>query len=1031
MKAIILGAGPGFVSPSDDRSHPTAIHEVATGRRTLDYALDAFRSCGIEEVVFVGGYRIEQIIKLYPSLHYFYNARWEETGPVASLRQALPVLSGDVVISYADVLFDAPTVRRLIESDGVVAVLQDRAWMARYAGRGQLLVDTAEKVAAPGGRVARVGRALPEDALCTGQFAGLARLSADAVQVVRDILLKLEHEPAVAFHEAANAARAGMTDLLQELVERGIPMIGVDVADHWAELDAPQDVAQFVFGTKAETLERLEGRLQLAGVLEQVAFPLKAWMAARERCIARIHERFAGRRLVVRSSALGEDSWASSNAGRYVSFVGVEESDSRGLAERIDRVFASYGDENELHQCLVQPQLTDVALSGVVFTRDPETAAPYCIINYDCTGSTDGITSGSAMSAKTLVIWRSSRAKIGDARLDAVREAVGEIERVVGYDSLDVEFAVTEDNRVYVLQVRPLVANRRLQFFSDEDVAEELRCIGERVKSATGPSGLLPGPKSVLGVMPDWNPAEIVGRTPRPLALSLYQYLITDEVWGVQRAEYGYRDTFPSPLILNIGGQGYVDTRASFNSFIPRDLPDGLAARLAEHYVRRLAEHPELHDKVEFDVAFTCYTFDFDARASRLREAGFPAEDVAALRGALVRLTRSAMTGGYAIKQPLERINELKARRKVADGARDVSGLAARLRRTLEDCRRFGTLPFAHLARSAFVATDLLRSLRRMGVVSADEYGAYLSGIETVAGRFSRDLCAFRSGHLPKPEFLREYGHLRPGTYDILSPRYDERPDLYFGSGGELQSAAVPPRDPCQFPAACRTRIEALLRESGLGVDFAGFESFVRLAIQGRESTKFEFTREISDALRIVGLIGEQLGFTTDDMSYVPIHELLRLGTGSVPCGYRAELRDLIERRRAHYRITRAVKLPHLIAGPEDVECFSIEAGYPNFITDKHVTGPLVSLAASCAGEKLDGRIVHVENADPGYDWVFGRSILGLLTTYGGANSHMAIRAAEFGLPAAIGCGELIASRLRPGAVIELNCRARQIQVAG
>ena len=33
---------------------------------------------------------------------------------------------------------------------------------------------------------------------------------------------------------------------------------------------------------------------------------------------------------------------------------------------------------------------------------------------------------------------------------------------------------------------------------------------------------------------------------------------------------------------------------------------------------------------------------------------------------------------------------------------------------------------------------------------------------------------------LGKGAFLEKYGHLRPGTYDILSARYDEAPELYF-----------------------------------------------------------------------------------------------------------------------------------------------------------------------------------------------------------------------------------------------------------
>ena len=41
-----------------------------------------------------------------------------------------------------------------------------------------------------------------------------------------------------------------------------------------------------------------------------------------------------------------------------------------------------------------------------------------------------------------------------------------------------------------------------------------------------------------------------------------------------------------------------------------------------------------------------------------------------------------------------------------------------------------------------------------------------------------------------KNNFLQKYGHLRPGTYDVLSPRYDEAPDLYF-NWKETKNAVV------------------------------------------------------------------------------------------------------------------------------------------------------------------------------------------------------------------------------------------------
>ena len=46
---------------------------------------------------------------------------------------------------------------------------------------------------------------------------------------------------------------------------------------------------------------------------------------------------------------------------------------------------------------------------------------------------------------------------------------------------------------------------------------------------------------------------------------------------------------------------------------------------------------------------------------------------------------------------------------------------------------------------------------------------------------------------------------------------------------------------------------------------------------------------------------------------------------------------------------------------------------------------------------------------------------------YGGANSHMAIRAAEFQFPAVIGVGEVLFERINQAEVVEIDCAARKI----
>ena len=65
----------------------------------------------------------------------------------------------------------------------------------------------------------------------------------------------------------------------------------------------------------------------------------------------------------------------------------------------------------------------------------------------------------------------------------------------------------------------------------------------------------------------------------------------------------------------------------------------------------------------------------------------------------------------------------------------------------------------------------------------------------------------------------------------------------------------------------------------------------------------------------------------------------------------------------------------------------------------------------------------------PGYDWIFSQQISGLITKYGGANSHMAIRCAEFDIPAAIGCGEQRYDALLDAKQIMLDCSASLIKM--
>ena len=112
--------------------------------------------------------------------------------------------------------------------------------------------------------------------------------------------------------------------------------------------------------------------------------------------------------------------------------------------------------------------------------------------------------------------------------------------------------------------------------------------------------------------MSDWNPAEMIGNKPKPLTISLYSELITNKIWRIQRKDYGYKDTFPNILMVNLAGTPFIDLRTDINSFLPKGLNVNLENKLVNNYLNKLKSKPYLHDKIEFDLLLTCYDLKND-----------------------------------------------------------------------------------------------------------------------------------------------------------------------------------------------------------------------------------------------------------------------------------------------------------------------------------------------------------------------------------------------------------------------------------
>jgi hypothetical protein len=721
-----------------------------------------------------------------------------------------------------------------------------------------------------------------------------------------------------------------------------------------------------ILGTKAQTLENLERLLKKSKVEKFYFFKVSVWKERKEIIGLLIKNRFEGK-IVVRSSSVLEDTEKESKAGYFKSVLDVDPS---GSENAIEEVIGSY-DDNPENEVLIQQQ-SDVEFSGVLFTRKHD-GTPYYVINYDSFGSTSSVTSG--MENKKLDIIRNISTSDLEYPWYNLIESVREIELFLPEKPLDIEFGISSDGSIIIFQVRPLISVKAPTKEQDEEFFNLVNKLVEEFPE-----------NGVFSDMSFWNPSEIIGTLPNRLDYSLYQYLIMKKAWIDGITPLGYSKTKGS-LMESFGGKPYVNLHKVFHALLPNSLPLELSIKLVDFYFQKLYSHPELHDKVEFEIAPNSYHHCFYKVADELSENGFTIEEINTFTDSLIRLTENILKRQTILLHSIENdIAEMNKKREAAINNMNsfcTNSVITTIKTLLDDCIHYGTVNFAMVARMAFIAKISLDSLIEVNLITEELRDEFMNSFSTVASEFDGS---------------EKYGHLRPGTYDITSLRYDQ---IEMRLTKPIKRGRIP-----KLPESLRWE-----------------KDFITKMIQRRELVKFEFTKNISDALELIANLGASFGFTREDMAQLDIMTIL----GSLD---RDDIKEywshLIKGRREQKNLYRKLSLPPLLFSKNDFKVVPTYVAKPNFITELKTEGEVVFLEKE--RESVGGKIVLIKNADPGYDWIFTEGMRGLVTCYGGVASHMSIRCAEFGIPAAIGCGTELFENLKKKERISLDCKEETIE---
>lgn len=733
-------------------------------------------------------------------------------------------------------------------------------------------------------------------------------------------------------------------------------------------------------------LKALAPRLQKATVPEFLTLPCKQFHKQLDDFVLQAMQ-LGGSGYAVRSDAWLEDQAKGSHAGHFLTLLDVSANLLKSSIQQVAQSLPGH----PLDQVMVQCMVSTVALAGVASTHRISDGAPWYCIEI-AAGDSAAVTAGRAQGRMYGVARTQAPICLRNGELEqqvALPLALLlELETIWPGCAFEVEFVLTpspEQWHIHLLQCRPIAAQACWPLPSTDITTYSLPSLAALQQPDL--CAQVQGSSTMYTLMSDWNPAELIGSHPRPLALSLFQVLIARGTWWQARERLGYA---PAPkldiaLLHPLAGRPWVDLRRSANSLIPAGVPGMIVARLVDLWLARLRSQPHLHDKVEFKLFRTVRDFLPLSQVQAQYSEGLDHCEVAVWEDHLGKLGRGLLNN--TADNPLAlHVAQIKAALRTP--------LQGRPWPTLLQCSRNTALAFAVLARIAFVAQSLLRS--------AVDRGALDDQRATALKIAARSTPITGIDEISTHSWSMLHGGMRAGSFDITQPTWAEQLHLL------RVSETVAPTQFVLLDVEARGLMQ-LLGESGYLLSPTEWVQFVQQATRWREWGKFALNRQLSVLLDGIALELGASGIEREQASWLTL-EHIQAGL-ALPLSAREQywLEEVRAAKALHEREAQVLVSPLLCSESDRYHADSLGL-MPNFIGHQVAEGKVMMLDDRIprVTECLNQAIVVLSQADPGYDWLFQYPIRGLITAWGGANSHMGIRCAEFGLSAAIGCGEAV-----------------------
>ena len=230
------------------KNKPKALIEIC-GKPIIEHQLEIIRKIGLRNITVIRGYAKEKFSQ--KTVKYNNNSEFEKKRSLHSLFCGRESMENGFVLVFSDVLFNRDIFKSLIECDGDIVLLVDNSYsyhkheidkkldlvvcktkQSSYYRTLQPSVMT---------EIVQIGKSIKKDD-ADFEFIGLAYFSKKGADILKKVYDDCMEKTTGRFQEAESFDQAGITDIIQEIIDRGFTVNALEVYKGWMEIHNKKDV---------------------------------------------------------------------------------------------------------------------------------------------------------------------------------------------------------------------------------------------------------------------------------------------------------------------------------------------------------------------------------------------------------------------------------------------------------------------------------------------------------------------------------------------------------------------------------------------------------------------------------------------------------------------------------------------------------------------------------------------------------------------------------------------------------------------